>query len=207
MTLSLAQLTANRSHLFGASAAQADMEPVVSKLRDRPDGGTIFCLDFRNVQSVTGSYLRATVLWALLCGQADAKQTTAVSLTDPWALRPLPVFPVLIGCSPEVAEEIHDFFAQRNLPALLVTEGSPPSIEKATILGRLDSFLFSTLRSLCAMGEATASQLAETSDERITVNGWSNRLADLFAFRLVTRQRRGKYWVYSPLARRFTLWA
>ena len=207
MGLSFLQLKSSRQHLFGASSAQADMEPVMRQLHERSDGSVVLAVDLSKAESITGSYLRATVLWALLCGQADAKQTPATSLADPWALRPLPIFPVLTGCSPEIAEEVHDFFAQRNLPVLLVTEGSPPNIEKAAILGRLDGFLFSTLRSLCTLGEATAAQLADTSDERITVNGWSNRLADLYALRLVTRQRSGKYWIYSPLAKKFTSWA
>lgn len=207
MGLPFFQLKPTRQHLYGASSAQADMEPVLRQLQESSGGSVVLNVDLSGAESITSSYLRGTMLWALLCGQADAKQTPATSLADPWALRPLPIFPVLTGCSREVAEEAHDFFAQRNLPVLLVTEGSPPDIEKAAILGRLDSFLFSTVRSLCMLGEGTAAQLAEASDERITVNGWSNRLADLFALRLVTRQRSGKYWIYSPLAKKYTSWA
>lgn len=207
MGFSFLELKASRQHLFGASSAQADMTLIMRELQDRSPTSVVLVVDMSGVESISGSYLRATVLWALLCGQAEAKQTPVASLADPWAVRPLPLFPVLTQCSPAIAEEVHDFFAQRALPVALVTEGSPPEIEKAAILGRLDGFLFSTLRSLCALGEATAAQLSETSEERITVNGWSNRLADLFALRLVTRQRNGKYWIYSPLAKKFTSWA
>lgn len=207
MGLSSFQVKPSRQHLFGASSAQADMEPVLRQLLESSGGDIVLAVDLTNVESVTASYLRGTALWGLLCGQAYAKQTPATGLADPWALRPLPIFPVLTGCSPEIAEEVHDFFAQRNLPILMITEGSPAEIEKAAILGKLDGFLLSTLQALCEIREGTAAQLAEKSDERITVNGWSNRLADLFSLRLVTRQRSGKYWIYSPLAKKYTLWA
>lgn len=207
MGLPVLQIKPGRQHLFGASSAQADMEAVLRQLQEGSGGGVVLALDLSKAESVTGSYLRGTVLWGLLCGQADAKQTPATGLADPWALRPLPIFPVLAGCSMQIAEEVHDFFAQRNLPVLLVTEGSPAEIEKAAILGKLDGFLLSTLQALCQLRQGTAAQLAEKSDERITVNGWSNRLADLFSLRLVTRQRSGKYWIYSPLAKKYTLWA
>lgn len=193
-----------RPHLFGAGDGQRDMENVVAQSIANPGRDVIVALNLSGVVSISGSYLRATVLWALLCGQAEVRRDPTNNLTDKWSLRPLPFFPIVTNCSKEIADEAHDFFSQRNLPILRM-HGSLP-IKKAMVLGRLDGFLASTLHTLCQLGQATAAELAMKSSEKITVNGWSNRLADLYLMRLVVRQRSGKYWIYSPISRDIIPW-
>ena len=103
--------------------------------------------------------------------------------------------------------DVDDFFRHRGLPLLLVTKRTTSRIKAARLLGTLDGFLQTTLQLLIAKGEATAMQLAEQSSEKITVNGWSNRLADLYLLRLVIRKRSGKFWIYSPLTESLSSWA
>jgi hypothetical protein len=200
------EIVPDRSHLYGATLAQEHLSRVLPALNSLNRESTIFMLNLSDVTSITGSYLRATVQWAFLCGQAEVQGTAKSSHLDPWAIRPLPLFPAVIGGSPEVIDEVHDFFRARSLPLFHITKRTKSSLKTARLLGNLDTFLASTLLSLAKLREASAADLAENSDENITVNAWSNRLADLYLLRLVTRSRSGKFWRYSPLAEEITLW-
>ena len=200
------ELAPNRPHLYGATLAQEHLSRVFPALSSLNGNSAIFILNLSGVTSVTGSYLRSTVHWAFLCGQAEAQGTAKSSHLDPWAIRPLPLFPAVIGGSPEVIDEVHDFFRARSLPLFHITKRTKFSLKTARLLGSLDTFLASTLLSLAKLREASAADLAGNSNESITVNAWSNRLADLYLLRLVTRSRSGKFWRYSPLAEDITLW-
>jgi hypothetical protein len=200
-------LVPDRPHLHGATLAQEHLGRIRSELPSVNDEPAVFLLDLSGAKSVTGSYLRATIYWALLCGQAEAQGKTGASSVDPWAVRPLPIFPVLTAASAEIIDDVNDFFATRNLPLLRVIKRQKSSIKAAWLLGTLDRFLASTLFSLASLGEATAAELAAKNKESITVNGWSNRLADLYLLRLVTRRRSGRFWHYSPVAQEVKPWA
>lgn len=199
------ELAPRGAHLHGATLAQEHLGKLLPELYALTEPAA-FILNLENAKSVTGSYLRATVHWALLCGQAEAG-TNGHSTADQWAVRPLPLFPAVTGGSPEVVDDVDDFFRARSLPLLQIITRDEARLQQARLLGLLDRFLAATLFSLAEMGEATAAELAERSKEAITVNAWSNRLADLYVRRLVTRRRVGKFWRYSPLAEEIKPWA
>jgi hypothetical protein len=200
------ELIPGRPHLHGATLAQEHLSRLLPALSNPSGESAVFMLNLSGVTSVTGSYLRATVHWAFLCGQADAQGIAKLSHVDPWAIRPLPLFPAVFGGSTEVIDDVHDFFRTRSLPLLHIIKRTKSALKVGQLLGSLDTFLTSTLFSLAKLGEATAAELAENSKESITVNAWSNRLADLYLFRLVTRSRSGKFWRYSPIAEEIRLW-
>jgi hypothetical protein len=206
MPIDIIELDPDPPHLHGATLAQRHLSDVLPALRALNGEPAIFLLDLSKATSVTGSYLRGTVYWALLCGQAEAAESTAPASADKWAVRPLPLFPAVVGGSTEVIDDVNDFFQARNLAILQVTERSKSAFKSARLLGALDRHLASTLSSLAQLGEATAGDLAAKSSESITVNAWSNRLGDLYSLRLVTRRRDGKFWQYSPLALEIQTW-
>lgn len=200
------ELVPRGAHLHGATLAQKHLAKLLPELSTLTEPAA-FILNLENAKSVTGSYLRATVHWAFLCGQTEAGTNGHSLSIDRWAVRPLPLFPAVSGGSPEVVDDVDDFFRARALPLLQITKRKEARLQQARLLGLLDRFLSSTLFSLAEIGEATAAELAEKNNETITVNAWSNRLADLYAHRLVTRRRAGKFWRYSPLAEEIKPWA
>ena len=200
------ELAPDPPHLHGATLAQQHLSDVLPALRSLNGKPTVFLLDLSKATSVTGSYLKGTVYWALMCGQAEAAERTAAASADKWAVRPLPLFPAVVGGSTEVIDDVNDFFQARNLAILQVTERAQSAFKSARVLGALDRHLASTLLSLAQLGEATAGEVAAKSSESITINAWSNRLGDLYSRRLVTRRRDGKFWQYSPLALEIQTW-
>jgi hypothetical protein len=207
MGYKILQLLPDADHLHGATLAQTHMSELLPELSKPTAEPIIFLLDLSKAVSVTASYLRATAHWALLCGQAEVQDTGSTASLDPWAVRPLPLFPFLKKGNAEVMADVDDFFRTRTLPILVASKISNAGVKGARLLGQLDPVLAHTLQALMDLGEATAKQLSDQSKETITVNGWSNRLADLYLFRLVTRRREGKFWHYSPIAKSITLWA
>lgn len=200
------EIAPSRAHLHGATLAQEHLAKVLPELSSLTQPA-MFILNLENAKSVTGSYLRATVHWAFLCGRTEAGTNGHSPSVDQWAVRPLPLFPAVIAGSPEVIDDVDDFFRARGLPLLRVTKRTESRLMEAQLLGTLDRSLASTLFSLAALGEATAAELAQKRNETITVNAWSNRLADLYVQRLVTRRRTGKFWRYSPVAEEIKPWA
>jgi hypothetical protein len=200
------ELKPGRQHLHGATLAQEHLSRLLPSIANLNGESAVFLLNLSDATSVTGSYLRATVYWAFLCGQADVQGIPKASHVDPWSVRPMPLFPVVFGGSAEVIDDVHDFFRVRNLPILHITKRTKSALKVGQLLGSLDAFLTSTLFSLAKLREGTAAELAEKSSESITVNAWSNRLADLFLLRLVKRNRSGKFWRYSPTVQEITLW-
>jgi hypothetical protein len=194
-------------HLHGATLAQDHLALCLDELTIPSTEPIVFQVDFQNTLSVTASYLRATVHWAFLCGQAMASGTANGGPTDRYAIRPLPIFPVVTGCSREIAADVDEFFRGRNLAILFSEKPIRSEFNAALVLGSIEPLLAGTLQKLCMAGEGTAASLAADSTENISVNGWSNRLADLHLLRLVSRRRDGKFWIYSPLSKAIKLWA
>lgn len=197
----------NRQFLFGSSAGESDIAPV-KDLISAPGRPEVFVgFDFSDAVAVNGSYLRSTLLWMMLCGQADVENETPSNSTQAFAIRPYPLFPLVSGCSEAVKAEIAEFFLPRNLAVLIVPTLDAIENSKALIIGHMEKFLGETLSSLCQLGSATAHQLSQASTEKITINAWSNRLLDLYRLRLVRRQREGKFWIYKPIAKEHEVWA
>tara|TARA_R110002049_G_scaffold284015_2_gene464541 strand:- start:1268 stop:1900 length:633 start_codon:yes stop_codon:yes gene_type:complete len=200
-------LQPNRKLLFGSSAAEADLAQLIKMIQGASRPETLVNFDFSEVEAVNGSYLRATLFWAIRCGQADARNELPVTGGEPVPIRPYPLFPVVSGCNPEVATEISEFIVPRKVATLLVESGTLPAIGKARIVGHIDKSLGDTLSLLAAIRGGTAKDLANASSEAITVNAWSNRLLDLYQLRIVHRERSGKFWIYRPLAKEHDVWA
>jgi hypothetical protein len=190
---------------LGATLGQDCIEKVLPGLEAATDDDIALILDLTGIQAVNASFLKATAFWAFQCGQASVKQQPRTS-DERWAVRPLRVFPAVTGCSGEVMSDVDDFFSGRQLPILHVDERTADRMIKGHLLGRLDPVLEKTLTGLVAAGEATAAELAATSDDAITLNGWNNRLADLHLLRLARRRRRSKFWVYTPTTKHISVW-
>lgn len=190
---------------LGATLGQDCMEKILPGLEVAADDDRTLILDLTGIHAVNASFLKATVFWAFQCSQAYVKQQPRTS-DEHWAVRPLRVFPAVTGCSGEVMSDVDDFFSGRQLPILHVDERTADRIINGHLLGRLDPVLEKTLTGLVAAGEATAAELAATSGDPITLNGWNNRLADLHLLRLARRRRRGKFWVYAPTTQHISIW-
>lgn len=198
----------NREFLLGSVEALSDIQPLLSLSLTVGSPEIIVDFDFSGVIQTNGSYLRGTFFWSFSCGREAAASSIRQSpASDPFSVRPYPIYPVLTNCNDAVLEEIGEFLNQRAIPAIVVLRGKLPEIHEAMILGALDQNLSTTLRLLAELGESTAGDLSAHSNEKITVNAWSNRLSDLFALRLVRRRREGKFWFYKSISKSHTLWA
>lgn len=190
-----------RKFCQGATAAAEDFQQAISLLSPDVMQSSLLVFDFGKVNVVTASYLKGTVYLGLLCGMLFARQR----VTDadlPVGARPLSIFVAVIGCNAETSEEINEFFLGKHLPILFLTGKSGHPQNKAHLLGEIDPLLKRTLVLLYGTGDATAADLADKAREPITLNGWNNRLADIYDLRLASRTRSGKFWIYSPLAER-----
>ena len=87
MPLRLIELGPNRPHLYGATAGQQHLSRLLPELNGLNGQATAFLLNLSGVTSVTGSYLRATVHWALLCGKAEAQGEAKSSHLDRWSIQ------------------------------------------------------------------------------------------------------------------------
>jgi len=197
----------SRAHLFGATAAQSDLEALVGMIQNQENRDILVCFDFSEAESISGSYIRATLGWCLLCGRMFAEGGKRVDFGDPWSIRPLPIYAVVTGGSKEVLFDIHDFLQHREICSLLIDASVSPPFENGEILGKLDLFLVDTLKRVASLGSVSAQDLKERSTEVITVGGWSNRLTALLSHRLVSRTRDGKSWKYSAIGKEFRIWA
>jgi hypothetical protein len=190
-----------RKFCQGATTATEDFQQAISRLPQKSTESSLLVFDFSKVDVVTASYLKGTVYLGLLCGMLFARQQIS-GMDLPVGARPLSIFVAVKGCKPETAEEINEFFAGKNLPILSLVGKSAHPEKEAQLLGEIDPLLKRTLILLYTTGDATAADLAQKAREPITLNGWNNRLADIYDLRLAARTRSGKFWIYSPLAER-----
>lgn len=189
-------------HLHGATLGEHHF----SQLMDKVEGSTgdvSLIVDLGDVVSITASYLKATLLRLLKTRRGEMPQAGDAGLSAPTGFH---LFTFVTGCSPDVAVDIHEFFVGRNLPLIHLDHWEKNRLIDGRLMGTLDPVLFRTLEGVIRLKECTASRLVEISSETITVNGWSNRLADLYQFSLVTRRRDSKFWIYSSVIERITLW-
>ncbi len=201
----LVTIQPNRPTLLGSPAAQEDVASVLAVFEKMEAPDVMVDFDFSGVEDTNGSYLRASVYWALECGRASAEKAQP-DAADSFSVRPYPLYPVVSNCADSVLQELNEFLNPRNLPILLRLKGKGLEVKEAAVVGSLDPFLASTMSLLADLGEGTAQKLREASHETITVNGWSNRLMDLLTLRLVSRRREGKFWIYQPVAKSIKLW-
>lgn len=190
-------------HVYGATLAQEHMRAAKQRRGGADAVDKMLLVDFTGVLSVTPSYIKGTVLEAIPAASGAAANSLAVG----GASAEVNLYPAICGCSRDVAADIHEFLIGRGVPVLHVTKRRGDHVLAAKLFGYLDDVLLRTLLGLANRGSATAAELAENSDDKISINGWNNRLADLHQLRLATRHRKGKFWIYSPVAERITTWA
>lgn len=181
------------------------MAKIHSDLNSAEQEDCALILDLEETAAINASFLKATVFWAFRCGRAEACKEHPAS-PEPWAIRPLRLFPMVSNCTGEVKEEVVEFFCGRGFPILDLGGKLAGDSGSTSILGTLDPVLERTLGLLNSTGEGTAADLAARSSDKITINGWNNRLADLHVLRLATRRREGKFWIYSPVENGVAIW-
>jgi hypothetical protein len=167
------------------------------------DSGLIVAVDFSGIELVTASYIKATVLWLAMCGRLHAGALTpAEQKTLDWAsIEPLNVFPLVVGATEDVRNEIDEVFGRRGLPCVCVESRTKKAILEGKVLGNVDPAIARTIQSLRGQAETTAEDLhASSPAEGVNITAWSNRLAELLRLRIAQRKRQGKTWRYQPLA-------
>lgn len=194
--------SSNEPSKLGASRAQADF----AGLRDQIHTGNeieVIVFDFAGIGQTNTSYIKNGPFWFFACGRLHARgEDSANPAGDPWHIRPLPVIPVVANIQPEVREAIDEVFYVRGAPCLEVVNWDQDGIQKAKLLGALESKLALSFRQFCTLGkEATAADLHSTfsADGDIGVTAWNNRLAELHELLLVTRRKQGKFWHYQTI--------
>ena len=192
------------TQLYGATVGQEHLKQFYDTLAGdsalNGDGsGALVIIDFTGIESVTASYLKATVLTFLRAGISFAGGASAEGLNP---LPPLNIFPAVTGLSAEIAEELGEVSISNRLVCLEALDFNGDLVEKARLLGEPDGSVVDTLELLVQEGSATATQLFEKNPTKgITVNGWNNRLADLYRLRLACRVKHGRQWFYTPVAK------
>ena len=165
---------------------------------DEPPG-LLVNLNFQGIESATGSYLKETILQPLLWAGATPTGESGVSGEPPRHF-----YPVLCGLNDELREDIDDMLALRRLFCLEVLEWNGAAndvpIAVAALRGGSDRFVSESLRALQEHGPAAAAEIQSATGGKITVNGWNNRLYDLYRLRLARRFKRERQWIYRSLA-------
>ncbi|HYI01900.1 hypothetical protein [Hyalangium sp.] len=187
-------------HLHGATLGQEHRKPLLDELEGHPElvtgKGAIVVVDFAGIESVTASYIKATVLAFIRAG------IHFVDPNEPSDLPPLNIFPVVTHLSSEIAEELGEVMSSSRHVCLEALQIDGGVVSKARLIGSPDLSVIDTLQSLVREGSATATQLFEKDQAKnITVNGWNNRLADLYRLRLACREKQGRQWLYIPVAK------
>jgi hypothetical protein len=171
-------------------------------LRQPEELGELVVVDFKGIESATGSYLKATVVRLLQLGAASVN-ARAEQDPDTW----LNVYPLVANLNAELSDELDQVLAIQEVPCLEVVKAGDDGVIAAKLRGPLDRALRETLRAVEELRSATATALSErfAADAKIATTAWNNRLSDLCVRRLVRRRRVGRQWVYEPVARQVQL--
>lgn len=193
----------------GAPQGQKDMDPLVKILGNNSRIEAVV-LDYKGIQAVNGSYVRATIGWLLNCARiARLGEVPPNVSSDPWAVRSLPIRMIFIqNVSDDVRNDINSFLKNPDVkfPCLEVRSRNKEEIQSAQLVGHLDRQLLECLQRLYAVGgSATASDLYEKyRGDNVQITAWNNRLAGLYERLLVNRQRNGRAWMYQKITNEIT---
>ncbi len=186
---------------FGASRAQADMDGILESIRNQT-GAIQIMLDYKGIEAVNGSYVRASVAWFARCGIAtrSGEPQPKTPPLDPWEIRPLPLRAIFAAnLSDEVREEIDLYFKKERLPCLEALSWKGDQVIRVRLLGHLDQQLARALDCLVTLKKnVVAEDLWKAfPDDRIGLTAWNNRLSELYQRQMVSRAKDGKFWRYS----------
>lgn len=192
---------------LGATVGERHMQSVYRRVAQGAIlPGSCIVLDYAGITGINGSYIKATALWVLTCGQLSA--TSSAPLASPVPRheadpRPCDLFICVTGLSPDLEVEFQEFLKPRRLPLICALRLQDDSVEEAKLLGHLDPTLAFTLKAAGQHDMVTAPELHRTfPGDKVTVTAWNNRLNDLHVLRLVRRIRAGRAWKYGPVAKR-----
>lgn len=177
--------------------------------------GCILGWDCAGLEYCTASCLKAGLVTVAGWGRWETGSLTLpeVEAMQARGYQPREVFVVVLNADAEIAEAVDAVFGRRGWPVLL-TAGrttSPSQAEnsslseafaRAHLLGEAEATALRTLDDLRGRRQVTALELHARFSRResVSATAWNNRLHDLYRLRLARRVRRGKTWIYSPLA-------
>lgn len=196
----------------GATLGQEHRRPLV-ELLDRNlvrDGGqsvAVVVLDFFGIESASASYIKATLVALAQAGErASRENPESLAEPEPDALPPLPIYPMVAGLAPDVADEIDLVLRDTRGACFEALACTATGVARAAVRGPVEDGLRWTLELLARTRVVTATQLHEqfsydrTGRARaVTVTAWNNRLAELNRLRLAHRTRQGRQWLYHSL--------
>lgn len=207
MILKINKKTPRTTKAVGATLGEGHTAEIRKAVSDGTlASGSLVVLDFEGIEATNGSYLRATALWLLRCGQLSVRpDDMLVGSNDSNSPRPYDIYCALANVEGEVTQEVEDFFNARPIPILIARKLMADRIESATLTGNLEPVLKRTLSIVSQSNAVSASELhSHFRTEGVSVTAWNNRLADLCALRLIRRQRQGKQWIYEPITKDIT---
>jgi hypothetical protein len=193
--------------LFGAGATlgQEHFAAILEKIRadQTTDADRVVVFDYTNVDDVSASYVKATLLAVHQCGRLAAGGLLAAEVLAARAsLEPLDIFVIVVGANDDVRACINDVFAANCLAVLAGGMIVDSRLQSCELLGVIEAKALRTLELAARVDEVTAALLfAMNSNEGITVTGWNNRLADLHRQLLLRRQTSGRQHTYRPLVK------
>jgi hypothetical protein len=149
-------------------------------LADTPPGEVV-ALDFGDVDLMTGSWANEMIVplykWA-----SDPRND---------------LFPILHNLKGRWDEEFQ-LLAEWNQQSYLWTSDDRPG--RAVLIGMLDPGQKKTLEAVLRSRAITGAELdRKHPEEGVGATAWNNRLKDLHTRRLLTRAKRGREQVYSPV--------
>jgi hypothetical protein len=166
-----------REVLAGALPGQA-LRPFVEEEIRRAIPGAALVLDFGNVDLVTSSFFLAAFAWLWTSAEVER----------------LELYPVLANVPSDSREDIKIALEAGRLK-ILAGEFSEGDLTEVRPLN-LDLVEEETYRLVTEQGEVTAGDLFRAYP-RIQSSAWSNRLAQLFSYRLLRRRKQGRELIYS----------
>lgn len=167
------------------------------------DADHVVVFDYTNVDDVSASYVKATLLATHQCGRLAAGGLLAAEVLAARAsLEPLDIVVIVAGANEDVRACINDVFAANGLAVLAGGTIADGRLQSCEILGVIEAKAFRTLQLAAQVDEVTAALLYSMHlSEGITVTGWNNRLADLHRQLLLRRQTSGRQHTYRPLVK------
>lgn len=191
--------TTGSTHLYGASAGDVQRVRILERVGTPSPPGAIVIVDFRGIESVTASFLKACLLWLMEAGARSERGTEQLEEGGP---PPLNIFPMVAHLNDEVRSELRELLQSRNRCCVEAKDFSSHSVKRGVLLGPLDRVLEDTVNLLSAMRKpVSALGLDEMGkDPRVKATGWNNRLAALHQHRLVQRRKEGREWMYQLIA-------
>lgn len=189
--LSIYKLGGGSDVLSGEPKGRLFFARLVSSVEIATEPMPLF-LNFENVDLVTSSFFRASIL----------------PFRD-YAVGQLNLYPVLANVSDDTVDEIRVVVEPLRDAVILCKLSPRRDITEARLVGTLDDKQRLTLEAVLKEKEADAGLLKKRTDtargqrtqqtEKISINGWNNRLATLVAKGLLIETKRGRGKLYRPV--------